>query len=66
MPEVRVIAVLTDAAVNDVRRVDEIPRTGDTIDIDGDTMRVCSVIAAEPGSGVDALVYVTPIVNRRR
>jgi hypothetical protein len=63
VPLVRVIAVLAEAAINDVRRVDEIPRVGDTIDVNGKPMRVRSVIAAEPGSSVDAFVYVTSITN---
>lgn len=64
-PVVRVIAVLADAAINDVRNVDEIPRVGDMIDVNGDPMKVRGVINAEPGIGVDAFVYVTPIANGR-
>jgi hypothetical protein len=65
MPVVRVIAVLADAAVNDVRRVDTIPRVGDTIDVNGHPMKVRSVINAEPGAGADAFVYVTSVTNGR-
>ena len=60
MPLVRVIAAV---AINDVRRVDEIPRVGDTIDVSGKPMRVRNVIAAGPGGSVDAFVYVTSISN---
>jgi hypothetical protein len=63
MPVVRVIAVVADAAVNDVRRVEEIPHSGDTVDVNGVAMKVRSVITAEPGSGVDAFVYVTPLAT---
>jgi hypothetical protein len=52
--------VVEDATVNDVRSVDEIPRLGDAVEVDGQTMRVRSVARAEPGAGVDAFVYVTP------
>ena len=56
--------MVDDATVNDLRRVDEIPRLGDALEVNGQTMRVRSVARADPGAGVDAFVYVTPASDR--
>jgi hypothetical protein len=66
MPLVRVLAAFADTTINEVRRVDAIPRVGDEVDVNGESLKVRAVGRAEHGSGVDAFVHVTPITNGRR